>query len=86
MKTIIDNAESVLQEEMQYFNEQIKYQFTGRCKNNSDLFSLQSYALHESKSNPGFFKWLFDDPEITFFGTSLSRDQKEEFEAWLHDL
>ena len=86
MRTIIDNAESVLLEEMQRANNRIKTQFIGRNEDDYKLYSLQSYALHEARSNPDFFKWLFDDPQITFFGTSLSDVQKKEYYTWVHDL
>jgi hypothetical protein len=86
MRTIIDNAESALQEAMEQTNERIRLRFIRRNEDYYDLFSFKSYVLHESKTNPDFFKWLFDDPEITFFGTSLSEAQREEFNAWLHDL
>lgn len=86
MRTIIDNAESVLQTGMENANERIKMQFIGKREEHYDLFSLRTYAMHESRSNPDFFKWLFDDPDITFFGSSLSEAQREEFHTWLHDL
>ena len=86
MRTIIDNAESVLHEEMERANERIRLKFIGRREDHYDLFSLQSFALHEARSNPDFFKWLFDDSDITFFGTSLSEAQREEYHTWLHDL
>ena len=86
MKTIIDNAESVLHEKMEKTNERIRIQFLRRNEENYELFTLREYALHESESNPDFFKWLFDDAGITFFGTSLTTAQKEEFQTWLHDL
>jgi hypothetical protein len=86
MRKIIDDAESVLRRGMEQANERIRLRFIRRNEDHYDLFSLKSYVLHESRSNPDFFKWLFDDPEITFFGTSLSEAQKEEFNAWLHDL
>jgi hypothetical protein len=86
MRTIIDKAESALHERMERANERIRLQFIGKSGDQYDLFSLQSYVLNESRTNPDFFKWLFDDPEITFFGTSLSETQREEYYSWLHDL
>lgn len=86
MRTIIDNAESVLQTDMECANERIRMEFIRKSEEHFELFSLQTYALHESRSNPDFFKWLFDDPDITFFGTSLSEAQRKEFHTWLHDL
>ncbi|HEX2967906.1 MAG TPA: hypothetical protein VHO46_02290 [Bacteroidales bacterium] len=86
MRTIIDNAESVLQEGMERANEQIRMKSLRMPDNQHAPFSLQSFALHEARSNPDFFKWLFDDPEISFFGTSLSEAQKKEYYTWLHDL
>lgn len=86
MRTIIDNAESVLQSGMERANERLKTEFINRKYEHYDQFSLQSYTLHEARSNPDFFKWLFDDPEITFFGTSLSQPQREEYYAWLGTL
>jgi hypothetical protein len=86
MRTIIDNAESVLQTAMERANEKLKMQFNGRKGDQCDQFSLQRYAMYEARCNPDFFKWLFDDPEITFFGTSLSESQREEYYTWLKDL
>lgn len=86
MRTIIDNAESVLQTGMKKANERLRIQFIGRKDDHYELFSLRTYALHEARSNPDFFKWLFDDPDITFFGTSLTEAQKKEYHTWLHDL
>ena len=63
MRTIIEKAETVLHEELERANERIKMPFIGKREDHCDLFSLQTYAMHESRSNPDFFKWLFDDPD-----------------------
>lgn len=86
MRTIIDNVETVLQTGMKRAKERLKTKFIAERDDHYDLFTLKSYTLHEARTNPDFFKWLFDDPDITFFGTSLSEAQRNEYNAWLHDL
>lgn len=86
MRSIRDNAEKILEENMNYANGAIKVKTIGKEVDRSTLFTLRTYVENEAKANPNFFKWLFDDYDITFFGTSLTKEQKEEYKTWLHDL
>ena len=86
MRSIRENAEKILEENMNYANGQIKVKFIGKDADRFELFTLRTYIEHEAKANPNFYRWLFDDNDITFFGTSLTKEQKEEYKTWLHDL
>jgi hypothetical protein len=86
MRSIRENAEKILEETMNYANGQIKTKFIGKDADRFELFTLRTFIEHEAKANPDFYKWLFDDYDITFFGTSLTKEQIEEYKTWLHDL
>lgn len=86
MRSIRENAENILEENMNYANGQIKVRFIGKGADRFELFTLGTYIEHEAKDNPNFYRWLFNDYDITFFGTSLTKEQKEEYKTWLHDL
>jgi hypothetical protein len=86
MRTIRENAEIILKDNLNYVNGQIEIEFMRKDDEKYDLFTLRTYVEHEATSNPGFFRWLFDDFDITLWGTSLTKEQKEEYETWLHDL
>ena len=87
VKTIRDNAEAIMTENMYYANGQIKVNNMGKKpEERSSLFTLKSYIENEAKVNTNFFRWLFNDYDITYFGTSLTKEQKEEYQTWLHDL
>lgn len=47
---------------------------------------LKGYVERESESDPDFFRWLFDDGEISDFGTNLASARREEFMDWLEEL
>ncbi|HOW09456.1 MAG TPA: hypothetical protein PLX08_06605 [Bacteroidales bacterium] len=86
MRTIRNSAESILTANMNFANGQIKVRLTGSNEGNHELFTLRSFVEHEARSNPNFFRWLFDDYSIEYFGNNLSKEQKEEYTSWLHDL
>ena len=86
MRTIRENAELILKDNMDYVNEQIEVEFMMKDNGKYELFRLGTYVEHEAKSNPGFFRWLFDDFDITLWGDNLTKDQIEEYEIWLHGL
>lgn len=87
VRTIRDNAEQIMTENMHYANGQIKVNNMGKNpENRKSYYDLKSYVENEAKANPNFFRWLFNDYDITYFGTSLSKEQKEEYQAWLHDM
>lgn len=86
MRSIRENAEKILEENMNYANGQIKVKFIGKDSDRFELFTLRTYIEHEAIANPNFYRWLFNDYDITFFGTSLTKEQKEVYKTWLHDL
>jgi len=55
MRTIIDNAESVLQAGMERANDRRKVELSARRATTYDLFTIRSYVLHEARSNSDFF-------------------------------
>lgn len=86
VRTIREHAEKIMEGNMNFANGQIRVRSIGNNGAKQELYTLRTYIEHEAKANPNFFRWLFNDYSITFFGTSLSSDQKEEYEVWLHDL
>lgn len=86
MRTIRENAEKILTDGMNYANGQMQVRFLGKNEDEYKLFTLRSYAESEAKNNPNFFRWLFNDYDITYWGTSLIEPQKLEYQNWLHDL
>lgn len=68
---IISNAEQVLRENYEAAETDI---------------TLREYVDIDSDSDPGFFRWLFDDSDIGNFGVNLTREQKEMFEDFLNSL
>lgn len=48
--------------------------------------SLYEYVVAESQSDPGFFRWLFDEEFQNDFDSSLDEDQKAEFESFLKKI
>lgn len=51
-----------------------------------DPQTFREYAELESESDPDFFRWLFDDGDISDFGTNLAAARREEFMDWLEEL
>ena len=86
MRTIRENAEKILTDGMSYANGQIQVKFTGKSEGEYKLLTIRSYTESAAKNNPNFFRWLFNDYEITYFGTNLTESQKQEYQNWLHDL
>ncbi len=86
VRTIRENAEQIMKGNMNFANGQIQVRSIGSNDSKQELYTLRTYIEHEAKANPNFFRWLFNDYSITFFGTSLTSDQKEEYAEWLHDL
>ena len=70
----IENKKQILVEQ---FNE---YKFNG-----GDVpATLKDYVVRESDNDPGFFRWLFGDDNLTDFGFNLSKEQKQDFERFLN--
>ena len=47
---------------------------------------LKDYVERESESDPDFFRWLFNDGDISDFGTNLDDKQREEYAEFLDGL
>lgn len=71
MRTIRENAEIILKDNLNYVNGQIEVEYMRKDDEKYELFTLRTYVDHEAKSNPGFFRWLFHDFDITLRGTSF---------------
>lgn len=72
----IENKKQVL---VELFNE---YKFNG----GEDFETLRGYVECGSDNDPGFFRWLFDDCDISDFGFNLSDEQKQDYEEFLNKL
>lgn len=86
MRTIRATAEKILEENMNYANGQTMIKFIGKTDDHYEVFTLKTFIEHEAKSNPNFFRWLFNDYNINSSGTNLTKEQHEEYNTWLHDL
>lgn len=51
-----------------------------------DPQSFREYAELESENDPDFFRWLFNDGDISDFGTNLDDKQREEYAEFLDGL
>ncbi|MDY0098183.1 MAG: hypothetical protein RBR81_03190 [Bacteroidales bacterium] len=86
MSTIRETAKKVLEGNMNYANGQIETTFIGKNEDQYELFTIRTFAESEAKTNPNFFRWLFNDYGIKSYGTNLTKEQHEEYLTWLHDL
>ena len=71
MRTIKQNAQQVLKE---------------RFKNVENATTLYDYAKLESQSDPGFYRWLFNDDTISDFGSNLSEDEMDEANKYMYRM
>lgn len=72
----IENKKQIL---VELFNE---YKFNG----GEVPATLREYVERESDNDPGFFRWLFDDDNLSDFGFNLSKVQKQDYEDFLNKL
>ena len=86
MRTIRENAEKVLEGNMNFANDQMKVSSQGKNEKDNELFTLRSFAESEAKSNPNFFRWLFNDYSIEYNGVNMTDAQKAEYKDWLKSL
>lgn len=86
MRTIRENAEKIMKQNMDYANGQISVGSNGKDGGKAEQYTLRSYIEYEAKANPNFFRWLFNDYDIVFFGKNLSEERLNEYKAWLNDL
>lgn len=82
MRTIRKDAEAILAAKRLYSNSRLIF----LCQAESETYTLRSYAVHKAETDPVFFNWLFDDKDISGFGSNLSEDRKREYELWLKTL
>ena len=71
-----DNKKQILVEN---FNE---------YKNNGgeEPATLKGYVEREADNDSGFFRWLFDNENLSDFGFNLSKEQKQEYKDFLDSL
>ena len=51
----------------------------------NDITTLREYVETQAESDPGFFRWLFNNDDLDDF-TDLSDEQKEEYQNFLNEL
>lgn len=71
MRTIRQNAQQVL---------------TERFKNVENTTTLFDYAELESQSDPGFYRWLFNDDTISDFGSNLSEEEMDVAKKYMYRM
>lgn len=71
MKTIAIYAEKVL-------NENYRSSVSRWEETNPDFepYTISEFCELESESDPDFFRWLFNDPDINDFGSNLTEEEK----------
>lgn len=77
---IRDYKEKQIRENYRMYRENCIADY-GECE-----MPLKDYVERESESDPDFFRWLFDDGDISDFGTNLAAARREEFMDWLEEL
>lgn len=82
MRTIRKDAEYILEAKRHYSNSRLI--FLGEAT--SLTYNLRTYAVHKAETDPVFFNWLFDDKDISAFGANLTKERKDEYNAWLMTL
>jgi len=55
-------------------------------KANEAGLSLREYVESEADSDPNFFRWLFSEELEQDFDSSLTAEQKEEYQKFLNEL
>ena len=58
------------------------YKFNG----GEEPATLKGYVERESENDPGFFRWLFDNENLSDFGFNLSKEQKQEYKEFINKL
>jgi hypothetical protein len=48
--------------------------------------TLKEYVERESENDPNFFRWLFDKDFEQDFDSSLSSEEKEQYNDFLNEL
>ena len=83
MKTlkIYSGAKQVLIERYKSFVSRWNEQNT-----DSEPYSISEWANLESGSDPDFFRWILNDPEISDFGSNLSEDECNLIDNFIDNL
>ena len=76
---MIKNVDYKKQVLVEQFNE---YKFNG----GEESETLKGYVERESENDPGFFRWLFDNENLSDFGFNLSKEQKQEYKEFINKL
>ena len=76
---MIKNADNKKQILVEQFNE---YKFNG----GEEPATLRGYVEREADNDPGFFRWLFDNGDLSDFGFNLSKEQKQEYKEFINKL
>jgi hypothetical protein len=72
MRTIAIYAEKVLNE-----NYRSSVSKLGETNPDFESYTISDFCELESESDPDFFRWLFNDPDINDFGSNLTEEEKE---------
>lgn len=48
--------------------------------------TIAEYCNIESQSDPGFYRWLFDDDDISDFGSNLTEEDKKQAADFFNTL
>lgn len=84
MRTIRKTAKNVLRENVDYINE--LFERFGRSEDMFRIDTLRKYTEWQALTNPDFFKWLFNDKNISSYGENLTGEQMNDYKTWLNDL
>lgn len=76
---MIKNADNKKQVLVELFSD---YKFNG----GEEPATLKGYVERESENDPGFFRWLFDNENLSDFGFNLSKEQKQEYKEFINKL
>jgi hypothetical protein len=72
MTKIANYAEKVLKE-----NYRLSVSMLEEINPDCEPYTISEFCELESESDPDFFRWLFNDPDINDFGSNLTEEEKE---------
>lgn len=81
MRTIASYAEQVL-------NENYRRHVSKWEEQNPDYepYTIAEWCDLESESDPDFFRWLFNDPDISDFGSNLTDEERRIAKEFYNSL
>lgn len=56
-----------------------------RNGDHNDITTLREYVETQAESDPGYFRWLFNNDDLDDFA-DLTDEQKEEYQNFLNEL